>query len=83
MGTASDIAQLVRVYWSLLLGNVLEWYEFAVYADLETYMQHNFFHGSAIATWLGFAATFVARPLGGMFLGMVGDVLGRKAWHQC
>lgn len=79
MGTTSDLAKLVRVYWSLLLGNVLEWYEFAVYGYLEGYMQDNFFHGSAISTWLGFAATFLARPLGGFFLGMVGDVLGRKA----
>lgn len=41
-------------------------------------MRNNFFQGSAIATWLGFATTFLARPLGGLFLGLMSDVLGRK-----
>ena len=36
-------------------------------------MERNFFRGSALATWLGFTATFVARPLGGMFLGILSD----------
>lgn len=31
--------------------------------------QVNFFQGSAVAAWLGFAITFVARPLGGVVLG--------------
>lgn len=79
MGLVSEITQLLRIYWALLLGNILEWYEFAIYGYLETYMEENFFQGSALATWLGFAATFVARPLGGAFLGALGDSLGRKA----
>ena len=41
-------------------------------------MERNFFRGSALATWLGFTATFVARPLGGAFLGMLSDSFGRK-----
>lgn len=38
----------------------------------------HFFHGSAVSTWLGFAVTFVARPFGGLVLGVVGDIFGRK-----
>ena len=34
MGTAGDLLDLVRLYWPLLLGNSLEWYEFAVYGYL-------------------------------------------------
>ena len=45
---------------------------------MEVYMQRNFFRGSALATWLGFTATFAARPLGGMFIGMLSDAFGRK-----
>ncbi|CAE8662071.1 unnamed protein product [Polarella glacialis] len=79
MGTATDLQHLLRVYWSLLLGNMLEWYEFAVYGYLEVYLAKNFFSGSVLATWLGFATAFLARPLGGLFLGLVGDTFGRSA----
>ena len=27
---------------------------------------------------LGFACTFLARPFGGLFIGLLGDVFGRK-----
>ena len=46
---------------------------------MEPYFEANFFHGNAYATWLGFAITFLVRPLGGWALGLVGDVFGRKA----
>jgi len=69
MGAAADLWDLTRKYWPLLLGNSLEWYEFAVYGYMETYMEKNFFEGSALATWAGFTATFLARPLGGLVLG--------------
>lgn len=78
MGAFGDVWQVLKIYWSLLLGNVLEWYEFAVFGFLEPYFQSNFFAGSAISTWLGFASTFLARPFGGIVLGVLGDLFGRK-----
>ena len=36
---------------------------------LAYFRQVNFFHRSAVAAWLGFAITFVARPFGGVVLG--------------
>eukprot|EP00438_Fugacium_kawagutii_P012087 Skav202406 [mRNA] locus=scaffold815:503422:504891:+ [translate_table: standard] len=78
MGACSDVWQVLKIYWSLLLGNVLEWYEFAVFGFLEPYFQSNFFDGSAPMTWLGFASTFLARPFGGIVLGVLGDLFGRK-----
>lgn len=74
MGSAADVGQVVKVYWALLLGNILEWYEFAIFSFLEV----QFFNGSAISTWLGFACTFAARPFGGIGLGLLGDIFGRK-----
>eukprot|EP00913_Durusdinium_trenchii_P020488 g19247.t1 len=61
------------------LGNVLEWYEFAVFSFLEPHFQSHFFQGSAVSAWLGFACTFLARPFGGLALGVIGDLFGRKA----
>lgn len=31
MGSGNDVWQLLQNYWPVLLGNTLEWYEFAVY----------------------------------------------------
>jgi len=70
--------QVITTYWSLLLGNTLEWYEFCLFSFLEPYFQENFFQGSAVMTWMGFAITFVARPFGGIVLGLLGDIFGRK-----
>mmetsp|Transcript_14585 Transcript_14585/g.27345 ORF Transcript_14585/g.27345 Transcript_14585/m.27345 type:complete len:483 (+) Transcript_14585:65-1513(+) len=78
MGSVADVLCVFKVYWALLLGNILEWYEFAIYSFLEPYLETQFFHGSAISTWLGFACTFAARPFGGIFLGLLGDLFGRK-----
>ena len=78
MGSVGDVLQVFKVYWALLLGNILEWYEFAIYSFLEPYLEAQFFHGSAISTWLGFACTFAARPFGGIALGLLGDLFGRK-----
>ena len=39
----------------------------------------HFFQGSAVSAWLGFACTFLARPFGGLALGVIGDLFGRKA----
>jgi len=79
MGHATnDLIHILRVYWSLLLGNVVEWYEFAIYGYLEPALEEKFFRGSAIAAWLGFGVTFFARPLGGAVFGVVGDRLGRS-----
>ncbi|CAK9108331.1 Putative proline/betaine transporter [Durusdinium trenchii] len=78
MGAGKDVCHVIKTYWSLLLGNLLEWYEFCLFSFLEPYFEANFFQGSALAAWLGFAITFVARPFGGVALGLVGDVLGRK-----
>ena len=78
MGAAKDVWQVITTYWSLLLGNALEWYEFCLFSFLEPYFQENFFQGSAVMTWMGFAITFVARPFGGIVLGLLGDIFGRK-----
>ncbi|GAA2358120.1 MFS transporter [Catellatospora methionotrophica] len=66
------------------IGNVVEWYDFAVYAFFASYIAGNFFVAgdstqALIATFLVFGAGFVARPIGSLVGGLVGDRSGRKA----
>eukprot|EP00490_Sorites_sp_Unknown_P008682 CAMPEP_0114683822 /NCGR_PEP_ID=MMETSP0191-20121206/58317_1 /TAXON_ID=126664 /ORGANISM="Sorites sp." /LENGTH=470 /DNA_ID=CAMNT_0001965599 /DNA_START=155 /DNA_END=1567 /DNA_ORIENTATION=+ len=73
-----DSFHFLRLTWPLLLGNTLEWYEFGVYSYVEKEIADNFFEGSSLGAWLGYAVTFVARPLGGIVLGVIADHCGRK-----
>jgi len=67
-----------------LAGNVMEWYDFAVYGYFAPILGHLFFPSnnptaSLIAAYGAFAAGFLMRPVGGMVFGYVGDKIGRKA----
>ncbi len=66
-----------------IIGNVLEWYDFAVYGYFATILSGLFFPEedkvvALIATYGIFAAGFLMRPIGGMIFGVMGDKLGRK-----
>lgn len=65
-----------------IIGNILEWYEFSLFAYLSPIIANLFFPHkdgilSLLSTLLVFAAGFVVRPLGSIFLGHLGDRLGR------
>jgi MHS family proline/betaine transporter-like MFS transporter len=66
------------------IGNMLEWYDFTVYALFAGYIAQNFFPDDGadvrlIKTFLFFGLGFVVRPLGAMLIGNYGDHAGRKA----
>ncbi|MEU2030313.1 MFS transporter [Nocardia amamiensis] len=63
------------------MGNATEWFDYGVYAATATYLTGAFFPGElgTLGTMLGFAISFVLRPLGGMVWGPLGDRIGRKA----
>lgn len=63
------------------VGNATEWYDYGVYAVVATYLTGAFFPNSLgnLGTMLGFAVSFVLRPLGGMIWGPIGDRFGRKS----
>ncbi len=72
-----------RAVSAAVIGNVLEWYDFAVYAYVAVYIAKNFFPQgdpvtALLATFLTYGLGFLARPLGGIILGRVGDTHGRK-----
>ncbi len=67
-----------------LAGNVMEWYDFGVYGFFAAAIGAQFFPSddpsvSLIASFGVFAVGFVARPLGGLLFGHIGDRLGRRA----
>ena len=66
------------------IGNVVEWYDFALYGYMATYISILFFPGddrliSLLSTYGVFAAGFVMRPLGSVVFGWMGDTIGRTA----
>jgi MHS family proline/betaine transporter-like MFS transporter len=67
-----------------LIGNVLEWFDFAVYGYFATDIGKQFFPESSptarqLLSLAVFALGFAARPVGSIVLGMVGDRIGRRA----
>src|SRR3954454_6855959 len=67
-----------------LIGNVLEWFDFAVYGYFASDIGRQFFPQSSPAAqqllaFAIFALGFFARPAGSLVLGMVGDRIGRRA----
>jgi len=66
-----------------IAGNVLEWYDFAVYGYFATVIGSQFFPSkdptsSLIAAFGVFAAGFLMGPLGSLVFGHFGDKLGRR-----
>jgi len=67
-----------------LIGNVLEWFDFAVYGYFASEIGRQFFPESSpqaqqLLAFAVFAVGFFARPVGGLVLGAVGDRIGRRA----
>ena len=67
-----------------LIGNVLEWFDFAVYGYFASDIGRQFFPQSSasaqqLLAFAVFALGFFARPIGSLALGMVGDRIGRRA----
>src|SRR6187399_3736896 len=65
------------------IGNAVEWYDFAIYGFLATFIAANFFPAgnetaALLSTFAIFAAAFVMRPLGGLVFGPLGDRIGRQ-----
>lgn len=65
------------------IGNILEWYDFAVYGYFATSIGRVFFPkedpiAQLLFTFGIFAIGYLMRPLGGMLIGHIGDRVGRK-----
>nr|WP_259140261.1 MFS transporter [Tsukamurella ocularis] len=71
---------LHRAIGASAMGNFTEWFDYGVYASTAVYIANALFpQNGTIGTLLGFAISFVLRPLGGFVWGPLGDKIGRKA----
>ena len=66
-----------------VIGNILEWYDFALFGFFALQIGAHFFPAddptaSLLAAFGTFAAGFLMRPLGGVLFGWIGDRFGRK-----
>ena len=82
---AQDAGQLRKLVIASVLGNALEWYDFFLYDTAAALVFGPLFfpvggdpmQGTLLA-FSGFAVGFLARPLGGIVFGHIGDRYSRK-----
>ncbi|MEV0069118.1 MFS transporter [Amycolatopsis sp. NPDC050768] len=81
--TETDAPRLqLRAVVSSSIGNLLEQYDNLVYAYSAVYLSAQFFAGdsfsSLLSTFAVFAVGFLARPVGTVVFGHIGDKVGRR-----
>jgi MFS family permease len=88
-GSAADRSLLTKIVSASMAGTVVEWYDFFLYATASTIVFNKILlpkmgneYDAIIAAFLTYAVGFIARPLGGVVFGQIGDRLGRKQTLQ-
>jgi MHS family proline/betaine transporter-like MFS transporter len=76
-------APRARAVVATVIGNTLEWFDFAAYAFFAALIGRHFFPAgndavTLLSSFAVFGVGFVARPLGAVFFGRLGDTRGRK-----
>ena len=76
-------AHIRRVIAAGMIGNALEWYDFAIYGYFAVQIGRHFFpHHDPVAQLLSvfgvFANGYLMRPIGGVLVGHIGDRFGRR-----
>jgi MFS transporter, MHS family, proline/betaine transporter len=79
----SGTLRMGRAVTAAVAGNVLEWFDFATYAYLATVISKVMFPAgdefvAMLGTFGAFGLGFLARPLGAVLFGWLGDKKGRK-----
>ena len=73
-----------RVALASMIGTSIEWYDFFLFGIAASVLSRLFFPtfsplAATLAVFAGYAVGFVARPVGGLVFGHIGDRIGRKA----
>lgn len=75
---------VIKSTLSASVGNVIEWYEYTLYAHFAPVISHLFFpidnnpYLSMMMTFATFAVGLAARPIGSIIFGYIGDIHSRK-----
>ncbi|MEU6642718.1 MFS transporter [Saccharomonospora sp. NPDC046836] len=83
--TTTERREMRRILASSFIGTAIEYYDFVLYATAASIVFDKVFFtgvGDGVAQMLSFgtlAAGYLARPLGGIIFGHLGDRLGRKS----
>ncbi len=82
---APSLAMIRKVAFASCIGSMVEWYDFFIYATASALVFNKLFFpnldplvGSLVALST-YATGFLARPVGGIIFGIIGDRKGRKA----
>ena len=72
-----------KILFSCFAGNLLEWYEFAIFGFMTHVISIQFFPASSpflsmMMTYAVFAIGFLIRPFGAILSGHIGDLYGRR-----
>jgi MFS family permease len=84
LATEQRAAQSIwRVITAASAGTLIEWYDFFIFGALASIVATEFYPaGNSTANFLKalatFGAGFAVRPLGALFFGRIGDLVGRK-----
>jgi MFS transporter, MHS family, proline/betaine transporter len=76
-----------KLIFGCLIGNVLEWFDFAIYGYLASLFSILFFpnldpNTALLSSYGVFAISFIMRPIGAILFGHLGDKWGRKLAFQ-
>ncbi|BAH51139.1 MFS transporter [Rhodococcus opacus] len=83
-GQAIPPTPMKRIGPAVVIGTALEWFDFFLYSSMAALVFGQVFFpsgnsaGSTLAAFATFAVGFLARPLGGVVFGIMGDKIGRK-----
>ncbi len=81
--SVSEFSKMKKVILSCVAGSALEWYDFAIYGFFASIIGKLFFPSGdefqqLIASFGAFASGLIARPIGAVMFGYIGDIFGRK-----